>query len=81
MTNTNEVNKYRQEVIAKFFNTILEIELKTSTQNAIRLENCLEEEVSTKLAHFMDCLLQCSNSTKCTKDSNCGSCCGKCNCE
>ena len=79
--NENSIKKYRQNILSGFLNKVLEIEKEDAIKNAIEIEQVLSEEVAIKLVHFADCLLQYSSNSDCSKSSQCGSCCGNCNCK
>ena len=78
------LKQYRKDVIKNFLTKFLEIEAGIAEKDALELSGSISEETTIKLVHFMDCMLQCSSSNtqnSCSKDSNCGSCCGNCHCK
>ena len=76
-----DLRKYRQDILKNFIQYVLEIEPEEASQNALDIENVISDKVATKLIHFMDCMLQVSSNKNCSKNSQCGSCCSKCNCD
>ena len=87
------VKKYRHNTITKFFNKVLDIDLKKAEYNAEQVEYSIDDDVLTKFVYFMDFMEQCScsepkwiKSCKSALDNNgemsekCKSCNGGCCC-
>ena len=76
-----EITQYHKETIKNFLVEVLEISSTLAEKDSIAITKNLSEQSVMKIAHFFDCMIQCSskNTNKtCSNVSNCNSCCGKC---
>ena len=79
-----ELNQYHKDTIQKFLTEILEIDIDIAKTDADIISTSISNTTTTKLAHFLDCILQYStgySEKSCSKSATCGSCCGNCNCK
>ena len=54
------IKKYRHDILIKFFNKVLDIDLEQAEYNAEQMEYSMTDEVLTKLVNFLDFAEQCS---------------------
>ena len=54
------IKKYRHNTITKFFNKVLDIDMKNAEENADKVEYSLGDDVLTRFVNFLDFAEQCS---------------------
>jgi len=54
------IKKYRHNTITKFFNKVLDIDLKNSEYNAEQMEYSMTDDVLSRLVNFLDFMEQCA---------------------
>ncbi|MBE7712342.1 MAG: hypothetical protein E7Z87_01205 [Cyanobacteria bacterium SIG26] len=88
--NNMELNNYTQKTITTFFTEILELENQEAQDNATIIKESMSKNALTKLTHFFDYIIQCTNkdsnnshcqnrNSECSNSIGCSSCCGNCN--